>query len=1025
MKFVTGFLILGVLASACVFGDTYYVDDDDNIQGDAGLLDIIIYPSIQAAIDDSNDGDTIIIMPGLYTGVGNRNLNFNGKAITVRGLDPNDSNVVEATIIDCNGSSDENHRGFYFHNGEDLNSVICGLTIVNGYISGFGRGGGIRCQNSNPLISRCVIRDSEAKYGAGICCSYNDSVIEYCVIANNTGTGIFCEGDDYTANNTIIENCIVSNNSGTGISCEDCDTAILGCKVDNNCDRGIYCDNGIIEGCIISRNSCGSSGGGIYSQNLKIKDCIVVGNKTQNYGGGIFCNNFSQIINCTIVANITVEDNKVGGLCDFGGSRLLSNILWSNKSGDNYYQLNCAAQYSCIQDEDPNVHVGPGNIDDYPEFVREPNDGGDGFGDDPDTPGIDEGANDDLGDLHLMKNSPCINAGLPNYIAGIDDLDIDGQPRVIAGRVDMGVDEYAPMIAVLVPQGGEVWAADSNHTIVWASYDIGQNVDIQFSDNNGVDWDVVADDVNNDGSFLLNLPNALDSNQCVIEVVPTTPDANVICIPSGLFTIQPYNPDEPVDSLWQTLGKDYLRRGLSDFNGPQLGCVKWAFDTNGPVTTGVAAGDEGQIYAACEDGNLYAIDVNGNLLWKYDANTPFLSTPSIGPDGTVYVGGENGTLYAIDKNGALKWTHFTGAYVSASPAVSSDGKIFAASQDGKLYALAPDGSELWEFETAGYGINTKGAILGSPAIDSNGIVYVAGFYDPNLYALDADDGSIVWVCNLKNSGYGQRYGWSVASPVVGLDGTIYHVMQYDPNLYAIDPNTGQINWALNLADPCSEWFGKEFSEEAELVSGSFYRLGNWYQSFCLSEPVIGPDGTIYVSFDDPFLRAVDPNGTIKWISRLGMVGGFTMAVGDDGLVYAACDDGHLYVADSDGTELSRFETGGRISYPVIANEGNLVVSDSNNKIWAIGTSNCEQQALALHRPADMDADGVINFKDFAVVALQWLQCTDKYYGGRMDGEKDEHCDFSGQEIYFISDVNRDLYIDIEDLKEISVEWLSE
>ena len=58
------------------------------------------YPTIQAAIDDANDFDTVIVLPGTYTGAGNRDIDFLGKAITVRSTNPLDPNVVAGTNID-------------------------------------------------------------------------------------------------------------------------------------------------------------------------------------------------------------------------------------------------------------------------------------------------------------------------------------------------------------------------------------------------------------------------------------------------------------------------------------------------------------------------------------------------------------------------------------------------------------------------------------------------------------------------------------------------------------------------------------------------------------------------------------------------------------------------------------------------------------------------------------------------------------------------------------------------------------
>ena len=54
------------------------------------------YPTIQAAIDASADGDIVRIADGIYTGAGNRDLTFNGKAITVES-----ENGPDHCIIDC------------------------------------------------------------------------------------------------------------------------------------------------------------------------------------------------------------------------------------------------------------------------------------------------------------------------------------------------------------------------------------------------------------------------------------------------------------------------------------------------------------------------------------------------------------------------------------------------------------------------------------------------------------------------------------------------------------------------------------------------------------------------------------------------------------------------------------------------------------------------------------------------------------------------------------------------------------
>jgi len=392
---------------------------------------------------------------------------------------------------------------------------------------------------------------------------------------------------------------------------------------------------------------------------------------------------------------------------------------------------------------------------------------------------------------------------------------------------------------------------------------------------------------------------------------------------------------------WKTLGGNFKRTGLSKHSGPELGCVKWKFETNGPISTSVTVGADNRVHIACEDEKLYTLDINGNLLWSYDANSPLLSSPTIGPDGTIYVGSQNGKLFAIDTNGNLRWTYFTDGLVYSSPAVSEDGNIYFCSQDGTLYALAQDGSELWRFETSGSG-RLSGSILASPAIGDDGTVYIGGLYDPNLYALDGQTGSVKWQCHFESC------GWSFASPVVGVNGTIYQTLLYDTKLYAIEPDNGSIIWSVNLADPNSTFFDPNY-------------IRNYPDADGWSEPALGPDGTIYVSFDDPYLRAVNPDGNIKWVIPLGTIGGFTLAVGNNGLIYAASDDDGLYVVDKNGKEISRFQSDGWLNYPVIAADNMVIVSDSRdnsmlishptNTVWAITSVGCEGQELVLKKPS--------------------------------------------------------------------------
>ena len=109
------------LPGAQAFADTLLVPDE--------------YPTIQAAIDASVDGDVVLVADGSYTGDGNRDMDFMGRAITVRS-----ENGPDTCIIDIQGSAQDPHRAFHFHSGETNASIVQGFTIQNGFQIGFSGG---------------------------------------------------------------------------------------------------------------------------------------------------------------------------------------------------------------------------------------------------------------------------------------------------------------------------------------------------------------------------------------------------------------------------------------------------------------------------------------------------------------------------------------------------------------------------------------------------------------------------------------------------------------------------------------------------------------------------------------------------------------------------------------------------------------------------------------------------------------------------------------------------------------------
>jgi len=185
-------------------------------------------------------------------------------------------------------------------------------------------------------------------------------------------------------------------------------------------------------------------GGGILNEfngSLALANTVVSGNSADE-GGGIWNYGALTATNATIAGNSAVDSG--GGICNWGDLTLQNTIMVFN-------------DVSGYVDDIHGSYTGEGNLIGVdPSFVRNPSDGGDGWRDDPDTPGIDESANDDYGDLRLIETSVAVDllgdvSLLPpdaSDLDGDDDaseavpFDLDRNSRVIGGIVDVGAYEY-------------------------------------------------------------------------------------------------------------------------------------------------------------------------------------------------------------------------------------------------------------------------------------------------------------------------------------------------------------------------------------------------------------------------------------------------------------------------------------------------------------------------------------------------------------------------------------------------------
>ena len=113
------------------------------------------YTTIQAGIDAAVSGaDTVVVAEGTYV----ENISFGGKNIILTSTDPEEPNVVAATIIDGGGVD----TAVRFNGTETSDCKLLGFTITNGYGPGDEDGGGISGAENNVTVANCIIKDNIA-----------------------------------------------------------------------------------------------------------------------------------------------------------------------------------------------------------------------------------------------------------------------------------------------------------------------------------------------------------------------------------------------------------------------------------------------------------------------------------------------------------------------------------------------------------------------------------------------------------------------------------------------------------------------------------------------------------------------------------------------------------------------------------------------------------------------------------------------------------------------------------------------
>jgi hypothetical protein len=282
------------------------------------------YATIQAGLDASVSGDTVLVAPGTYT---------DWEVRSVVGLRAACAFLVDGVVLKSEGGAAVTTIDMQ-GNGVDQPSVVFGYLMTSGttVFEGFtvtgvpsGRDGMFLVDCEKVTVRGSVFRDMVGSSGA-----------------------LTAKDSDIGVSNCVFQD--LGGSIGAGMSVSDADFTVDNCTFANCFERGIWAvglntknHSGSVTNSTFIGNSEGSGGGGgvsigNYLLGVTISGCYFEGNVTVAGGGAIGVGGGTpgpwMIQDCVFVNNIATGGGSGGGAVSTGGSGILSGCTFvGNQAG--------------------------------------------------------------------------------------------------------------------------------------------------------------------------------------------------------------------------------------------------------------------------------------------------------------------------------------------------------------------------------------------------------------------------------------------------------------------------------------------------------------------------------------------------------------------------------------------------------------------------------------------------------------------------------------------------------------------
>jgi len=215
---------------------------------------------------------------------------------------------------------------------------------------------------------------------------------------------------------------------------------------------------------------------------------------------------------------------------------------------------------------------------------------------------------------------------------------------------------------------------------------------------------------------------------------------------------------ETGDEIWSTPAIDGDTLFIGSFNKKlyalniATGEQEWQqpFETQGPIVSTPLVYNN-TVYVASFDRCVYALDAtNGQKIWQFPnedetENKPekwFWASPVIS-NNTIYAANMDGKVYILNADDGVFITAIDlGSSISSSPVVAGD-KVFIATEEGNLYYIDAISNQARQ-------LPDLGGRVSAPFTTSDGVVYVHTYKEEIIYALNAENGAIIWNSTISN-----------------------------------------------------------------------------------------------------------------------------------------------------------------------------------------------------------------------------------------------------------------------------------